>query len=143
MKDRYRRRLSGPLLDRIDLHVSVTAVDPEALRSKKRGEDSATVRERVVAARAVQAHRNRRYRVTVNAELPARALDEVCAPTRAAQRALDDVFADNRLSARAHDRILKVARTLADLAGRDTIDVPDIGVAVAYRQLDRAPTYGH
>lgn len=135
--ERYRRRLSGPLLDRIDLHVNVAAVDPEALRSKQRGEDSATVRARVVAARALQARRNRRHGATVNADLPCRALEAVCGPTRQAQRALDGALRDMALSARAHDRILKVARTLADLAGRDTIDVPDIAEAVAYRQLDR------
>jgi magnesium chelatase family protein len=142
-RERYRRRLSGPLLDRVDLHVPVAAVDPEALRSKRLGEDSATVRARVVAARAVQAERNHRHGATVNAELPVRALEHLCTPARRARRALDDALEDMALSARAHDRILKVARTLADLAGRDTIDVPDIAEAVAYRQLDRAPTCDH
>lgn len=135
--DRYRGRLSGPLLDRIDIHVSVPAVSASDLADARPGEPSAPVRARVVAARAVQEARNARFGATWNAHIRPKDLHEVCALTSRAKAALRASMDRLRLSARAHDRILKVARTLADLAGAEGVDVRHVAEAVAYRTLDR------
>ncbi|RMF73009.1 MAG: ATP-binding protein [Acidobacteria bacterium] len=137
MIERYRGRISGPLLDRIDLHVEVPAVGAADLARARPGEDSSSVRARVVAARRLEERRNARFGVTWNAHLEARHLGEACPLTPAARRALDAAMTRLGLSARAHDRILKVARTIADLAGAEIIDVSHVGEAVSYRTLDR------
>ncbi|RMG43730.1 MAG: ATP-binding protein [Acidobacteria bacterium] len=138
MVDRYRGRISGPLLDRIDIHVELRALSAAELAASRGGEDSAAVRARVVAARGRQLERNRRFGVLWNAALPARDLAAACPMTGAARKALTAAMERLRLSARAHDRCLKVARTVADLAGRDLVDAADIAEAVAYRTLDRS-----
>ncbi len=137
MIERYRGRISGPLLDRIDLHVTVPAVSAADLARAAPGEGSGAVRARVIAARAVEERRNGSFGVTWNAHLETRHLAEACPLTPAARRGLDAAMERLGLSARAHDRILKVARTIADLAGEETIDVPHVGEAVSYRTLDR------
>ncbi|MDQ7005607.1 MAG: YifB family Mg chelatase-like AAA ATPase [Acidobacteriota bacterium] len=134
---RYRGRISGPLLDRIDMHVPVRAVSAAELSRTRPGEPSEEVRRRVVAARAVQVRRNGRWAVTSNAHLRPRDLPQACALIPAARKALDSAMERLQLSARAHDRLLKLARTLADLAGREAIAVADIAEAVSYRCLDR------
>ncbi len=134
---RYRSRLSGPLLDRIDIHIEVPPVVAADLASFAPGESSAVVRARVVAARARQEQRNARFGKTWNAHLAPRDLAEACPLTPAARQQLESAMRRLELSARAHDRILKVSRTLADLVPQDDIDAPQVAEAVAYRALDR------
>lgn len=137
MVDRYRGRISGPLLDRIDLHVMVPAVGAADLTKAEPGETSAQVRARVAAAREFQAARNRRFGVHWNAHLKPKDLPAVCVLTPKARQALNQALERLQLSARAHDRILKVARTLADLTATPVIDISHIAEAVGYRTLDR------
>ncbi len=139
---RYRGRLSGPLLDRIDMHVEVPRVEPAALRDARPGETSASVRQRIVAARAVQWERLRASGLRVNADLDGPGVRRFCAPSPAANRLLERAMAALALSARAHDRILKVARTLADLHGEEIIGEAQVAEAVACRGLDREPPQG-
>ena len=133
----YLSRISGPLLDRIDLHIEVPPVEYEQLSSKKASESSAAILERVNAARAVQLERFKGTSVTSNAHIPAGMLRQVCNMTDAASAMLRDVFDRMGLSARAYDRLLKVARTIADLAQSEIIETPHLAEAVQYRSLDR------
>lgn len=133
----YLGRISGPLLDRIDLHVEVPTVKFADLSSASPGEPSAVVRQRVMAARERQQVRLAGRRVTCNARMGTRELKEFVQLDEATLTLLKHAVTDRNLSARAHDRILKVARTVADLAGRDTIAEEDVFEAVQYRSLDR------
>jgi len=135
----YRNRISGPLLDRIDLHVEVPAVDFRELSSLAAGESSAAVRERVVAARARQRERFAASRPGghVNAAMRPKEMREACRMDEAATSLLRAAMDEMHLSARAYDRILKVARTVADLAGADGIGEEHVAEAVQYRALDR------
>jgi magnesium chelatase family protein len=132
---RYTARLSGPLLDRIDLHVEVPRVPQAALRATAPGEDSATVRARVVAARARQFARAGK----VNAWLGNREVEATCALGASDQALLERAVDRLGLSARAYHRVLKVARTIADLDGADDIATPHLAEALGYRCLDRRP----
>ena len=134
---RYIGRISGPLLDRIDLHVEVPHVDYRTLRTGRQGEDSDAVRERVIAARAVQRVRLRPTGRSSNAELGPRQLREHCALDAAADGHLEACVKRFALSGRAVHRILRVARTIADLAGREGLAPADVAEAVALRVLDR------
>jgi magnesium chelatase family protein len=129
---RYMSRLSGPLLDRIDMHIEVPAVAYKELRGQAEGATSAIMRERVAAARAVQRHRG-----SYNAGIPAKYLREWCALDEAGERMLEMAVRRLGLSARAHDRILKVARTVADLDGKEQVAPKHLAEAVQYRSLDR------
>ena len=134
----YLGRISGPLLDRIDLHVEVPAVKFKDITGAQAGETSAQVRERVVAARARQQERFKsRPKITCNARMGSRELKQYCALDEATMDMLRLAMTDNNLSARAYDRILKVARTIADLAGLDTLTADHVGEAIQYRSLDR------
>ncbi|MGE5181995.1 MAG: YifB family Mg chelatase-like AAA ATPase [Acidobacteriota bacterium] len=138
--DRYRARLSGPLLDRIDLQVQVEPVKLGELRSAIPAESSHAIRERVVAARDRQRARLRRYGLHCNAEMPARVMRETCALDAAGERVLAElVEARHALSARAIDRLIKVARTLADLDAIDAIDAGCLVEAASFRMSDAAP----
>jgi magnesium chelatase family protein len=132
---RYRGRLSGPLRDRLDLTVEVPALSPDALASVASGERSAAVRDRVVRARLRQIDRCAGDRVRTNAELPARLLPKHAAPDRAGLRVLASAVTRLGLSARGYDRVRAVARTIADLAGRDTISADDIAEALQFRMV--------
>lgn len=134
---RYLGRVSGPLLDRLDLHVEVPPVDFEALEGQAPTEPSWSIRERVNRAREVQNRRYQGLEVSCNARLPSSLLREVCSMTESARKLLGQAFDRLGLSARAYDRVLKVARTIADLDGTDTIDIQHISEAVQYRSLDR------
>lgn len=138
--DRYRGRMSGPLLDRIDLHVTVKPVALTDLRAGPPAESSAAVRDRVVAARARQAARLASFGLRTNAEMSPAATRATCVLSDDAEAELARVGGKARLSARAIDRIVKVARTIADLAGRDRIDRDDVSLAAGYRVLDTDPT---
>jgi len=134
----YLNRVSGPLLDRIDLHIEVPSVKFEEISGAGVGESSAVIRERVVAARRIQQQRFRtRPRITCNARMGTRELRQFCQLGDAALGILQFAMADQRLTARAYDRILKVARTIADLAGTDRLAVEHVGEAVQLRSLDR------
>ena len=130
---RYRNRISGPLLDRIDLHLEVPAQRPEILAKTDIGEDSVTVRARVIAARERMLARQG----CANATLSPKALAKHAKLSEDAQRLLAQAVEELGLSARAYDRILKVARTIADLADRDAVSLEDISEAVGFRVLDR------
>ncbi len=135
---RYRNRISGPLLDRIDIHVEVPAVRYRELAGMAPGESSAEVRKRVVAARLIQQERFAgAAKVHCNADMGARDLRKYCRLDDRAQTMLQAAISELNLSVRAYDRILKVARTIADLASEDQIGADHISEAVQYRSLDR------
>jgi magnesium chelatase family protein len=131
---RYRGKLSGPLLDRIDIQIEVPAVPQEELLRQSGGESSEAVRERVSRARAVQLARQGKP----NCELAARELDRHCRVDASAQALLKAAIARLNLSARAYHRVLKIARSIADLAGEEGILAAHVAEAVQYRRLDRA-----
>jgi magnesium chelatase family protein len=138
-KENYRRRISGPILDRFDLHIEAPALPARTLGGAPEGETSATVRERVQRARALQQARYAHLPgVHCNAQLRGAALRELCAPTEAARAWLGGLIDMKRLSARAHDRILKVARTIADLEGSALVHEEQINEAAELRCLDKA-----
>ena len=139
--ERYRSRISGPLLDRIDLHVNVDPVDYESLSSPTGGESSQVVRERVIAARKIQQKRLADFDATCNAQIPDSHLRSICQTTVSATKMLSSAFEKLGLSARAYSRILKVARTIADMADSPKIEEPHIGEALQYRTLDRNVSY--
>ncbi len=129
---RYLSKISGPLLDRIDLHIEVPAVPYKELRGGEAGTSSAEMRERVERAREIQ---NRRG--TVNAQIPVNRLRNFCRLDDAGERTLELAVRKMGFSARAHDRILKVARTIADLSGTENVQAKHVAEAVGYRSLDR------
>jgi magnesium chelatase family protein len=134
----YLNRISGPLLDRIDLHVEVPEVKFQEISGERLGETSTAIRKRVIAARHIQQERFReRARVTCNARMGTRELRQFCRLDDAAKEMIQFAMADLHLSARAYDRILKVARTIADLAASERITSEHVGEAVQLRSLDR------
>ena len=134
---RYRQRLSGPLLDRIDLHVEVPRVLHRDLADPVDGEPSAAIRARVEAARQVQRERLAPYHLHCNAHMQARHIRKFCPVDEQSQRLLEMVTDRLGLSARSYARILKVARTIADLAGVEHIHQNHLAEAIQYRGLDR------
>jgi magnesium chelatase family protein len=136
--ENYRQRISGPLLDRIDIHCEVPLVDFKELSSNTGGgEKSETIRERVVQARNIQGERFRKSSVSTNASMNPRLMKAHCQLDAESNGYLEHAMEEMNFSARAHDRILKVARTLADLAGSPNIRPSDILEAIQYRSLDR------
>lgn len=134
---RYRQRISGPLVDRIDLHVDVPAVPPTVLSGAGGGETSADVRQRVVRAREQQASRIGTRGARVNARLRGAALRRFCTPDEGGKRILAAAVEKLGLSARAHDKVLRVARTIADLEGSEAVRSAHVAEAIQYRGLDR------
>ena len=135
--ERYLAKISGPLLDRIDLHVEVLPVDYSSISDNVKGEPSEAIRARVLEARKVQYARYSGLGFNINAKIPAAKMQEFCAMTRDAKATLKLAFDRLGLSARAYDKVLKLSRTIADLAGDDTIDRVHIAEAVQYRALDK------
>lgn len=135
---RYLSKISGPLLDRIDIHVEVVPVSFDEMTANRKNESSAEIRERVVRAREVQAERFRdNETIYCNAMMPSNMVKEVCAINDAGKSLLRNAMERLGLSARAYDRILKVSRTVADLAGSSDIRTEHLAEAIQYRSLDR------
>lgn len=135
--NQYRSRISGPLLDRIDIQVEVANADYKDLSNMEKGETSAEIKKRVNKARQIQRERYKGYGIYSNAQLTAGMLAEFCRLGEAENNILKMAFDRLGLSARAHSRILKVARTIADLAGEENINSAHIAEAIQYRNLDR------
>lgn len=134
---KYRARLSGPLLDRIDIHIEVPRLTCDDLSGVRQGETSEKVRRRVVNARRRQQKRFAARAFSCNAHMHPRDIRRCCAIPTDAQMLLQHAVRSMALSARAYDRILKLARTIADLAGREAITIDDVAEAISYRSLDR------
>ena len=133
----YLSKISGPLLDRFDLHIEVAPVEFGDLSSKIKEESSAEIRKRVIAARAIQEQRFSGTGITCNALITPDKLQEFCPMDDAAETLMKNVFDRLGLSARAYDRILKVARTIADIDGSEVIKKPHVAAAAQFRSLDR------
>ena len=138
---RYRARISGPLLDRIDLHVEAPALSFSELRNDKGGETSAAMRERIEVARQHQLIRFRGTGLTANSRMPPSQIKRYCVINASLGDLLQQAMEQLSLSARAYDRILKVARTIADLAEAEHIQAPHLLEAIQYRSLDRNVFY--
>jgi magnesium chelatase family protein len=135
---RYVSKISGPLLDRIDIHIEVPAVKYKELRGNGDIESSTSVRERVMRARAIQLERYRgEKKLYANAQMPSKLIRKHCAISADGEKLLETAIARLGLSARAHDRILKVARTIADLEAAASIEPKHLSEAIQYRTLDR------
>jgi magnesium chelatase family protein len=139
MIQRYVSKISGPLLDRIDIQIEVPAVKYKELRAPSSSEDSAAVRQRVIGARERQMDRYRNEKKTyANAQMMPKMLRKFCAISADGEKLLENAITRLGLSARAHDRILKVARTIADLEGVENIEPKHLSEAIQYRTLDRS-----
>ncbi|TAE48597.1 MAG: ATP-binding protein, partial [Cytophagales bacterium] len=135
---KYLNKISGPLLDRIDLHVQVTPVSFDEMTANRKNETSQEIRERVIKAREIQTERFKGYEgVYSNAMMPSSLVKEVCVINSAGKILLKTAMERLGLSARAYDRILRVARTIADLLGSVDIKTEHIAEAIQYRSLDR------
>lgn len=135
--DRYLARVSGPLLDRIDIHIEVPPVDFDQLSRSEHSECSADIRKRVNAARKIQQERLSGTGITCNAAMTPSQTREFCTPTPEAMEVLEKAFTKLGLSARAFDKVLRVSRTIADLDGSEAIEKDHVFQAVQYRRLDR------
>jgi magnesium chelatase family protein len=136
---RYLNKISGPLLDRIDLHVEVVPVKFEELSTSRAGESSETIRNRVIEARKIQAERYKGFSdMHCNAQMSSKMLRKWCVLNESCTALLKTAMERLSLSARAYDRILKVARTIADLDGKKQIETEHLAEAIQLRSLDRS-----
>ena len=134
---RYMNKLSGPLLDRIDIHIEVQKVEFEQLAEKRKGESSIEIRNRVLKAREIQAQRYKELDINYNAQMGPKEIEKYCDLDSTCQQLIKNAMEKLNLSARAYDRILKVARTIADLDDSENISSAHISEAIQYRSLDR------
>lgn len=135
---KYLNKISGPLMDRIDLHVEVTPVSFNELSSTKKAEKSELIRERVIQARQIQTKRfEGRTGIYSNAQMEPQLVEEICVITDAGKTMLSRAMQKLNLSARAYNRIIKVSRTIADLAGSEDIKTEHLAEAIQFRSLDR------
>jgi magnesium chelatase family protein len=137
MIQRYMSKISGPLLDRIDIHIDVPAVNYKELRAASAPEGSREIRERVIRARERQLQRFSGEPIYCNAQMTPRQIRKHCELGPDCERLLERAMMQQGLTARAHDRILKVSRTIADLDGGEVIESKHIAEAIQYRTLDR------
>src|SRR5437660_375054 len=135
---RYVSKISGPLLDRIDIHIDMPAVKYRELRDDAGGDTSDQIRTRVMTARRRQLERYQGEKIYCNAQMSSRQIGKYCNISPECERLLENAMTRLGLSARAHDRILKVARTIADLEGAESISTTNISEAIQYRSLDRS-----
>ncbi len=135
--DKYLSRISGPLIDRIDIHIEVPPVPYRELRAARDGSDSAALRAQVLKARQVQRERFGRDSTILNARMSSKQLRKHCRLDEAGEQMLKQALTELGLSARAHDKILRVARTIADLAGEPDLRAEHVSEAIMYRRLDR------
>jgi magnesium chelatase family protein len=133
MVSRYQKRISGPLLDRIDIHVEVPRVDYEKLADDRLGEPSAAIRERVERARAIQRQRFANTPLSTNADMGPAEVRQYCPLDATSKNLLKAAVTQLQMSARAYHRILKLARTIADLAGAEHIQPAHVAEAIQYR----------
>lgn len=134
---KYMGKISGPLLDRIDIQIEVTAVKYQKLQTEEEIESSEKIKERVNKARKIQQDRYKENGIYSNAELTPKLVSKYCKLDKESKTILQNAFEKLGLSARAHGRILKVARTIADLDGKENINVSHIAEAIQYRSLDK------
>jgi magnesium chelatase family protein len=137
MIQRYLSRISGPLLDRIDLHIQVPAVKYKELAQDETAEPSSAIRERIVKAREVQLKRLEAFGLFCNAQMTPRTLRRFCRLDGECEKQMENAITKLGLSARAYDRILRVSRTMADLEGSEKIAARHVAEAIQYRTLDR------
>jgi len=135
---RYRSKISGPLLDRIDMHVDVPAVPYKDLMQDSMAETSKEIRKRVIKARGLQSERLKRTKIYCNAQMGSRHIKKYCSIDQASSSLLETAIDKLGLSARAYKRVLKIARTIADLAGEADIKIDHISEAIQYRNLERS-----
>ena len=135
--EKYLARVSGPLLDRVDIHIEVPPVDYEDINKNQKGEKSEEIRKRVDKARAIQNRRFAGSNTNCNAKMTPAETRKYCVLTPDAEELLKAAFETMSLSARAYDKILRIARTIADLADEENISAEHVAEAVQYRSLDR------
>jgi magnesium chelatase family protein len=138
---RYRSKISGPLLDRIDIHVEVPAVPYKDLMRESNAESSAKIRQRVTDCRAIQTKRFARTKIFCNAQMGSRHIKKHCQIDTASRNLLESAIDKLGLSARAFNRILKIARSIADLQAEPNLQVDHISEAIQYRNLDRGSQF--
>ena len=134
---KYLKKISGPLLDRIDIQIEVKRPKYEKIMSKNKNETSLDIRKRVNNARNIQVERYKKFGIYSNAQLNSRLMAEFCVLDKRGEMLLEQAFIKLKLSVRAHERILKVARTIADLDGEKCINYKHIAEAIQYRSLDK------
>ena len=134
--EKYVEKISGPMLDRMDLHVNVPSVEFEAMRRREKAESSADVKARVNAARDIQKQRFSGTNITCNAQMIPAMVGEFCTLDAAGEKLLKGAFERLGLTARSHDRLLRVARTIADLDGSEKIEAHHLAEAIQYRNTD-------
>ncbi|VEI00414.1 Competence protein ComM [Kaistella antarctica] len=134
---RYMNKLSGPLLDRIDIHIEVQKVEFDQLADKRKGEQSDEIRRRVLIAREIQTNRYKNSDIHYNAQMGPRDIEKFCELDEASKTLIKTAMEKLNLSARAYDRILKVSRTIADLEESEVLNAAHISEAIQYRSLDR------
>jgi magnesium chelatase family protein len=142
MIQRYLAKISGPLLDRIDMHIQVPAVKYKDLTHDEQSDSSAAIRDRIIAARSIQFRRLEAFGIYCNSQMTPRTLRRFCKLDSNSEKIIENAITRLGLSARAYDRILRVARTIADLEGRESILSAHVAEAIQYRTLDRSYQMG-